>query len=318
VKKKSPPYAIIGCVILGVVAVGFFLKHERDVDAQTQAAITAAQQAQAAQDAKDAANAKPNISVASTPTDVRDVFYATQPLKAGEKLSPSFYEKKLTPKSLLPNAVDTKQDITGWYAVHAIEVGDALTSYNIKPTPPFMSGRLTPGMRLVALPIFNAQDNYTGGYIVDGDKVDLLWTTDTQDGSAKLSTQFLLQNITVLSIPGIPGPLQTDKTEGTNLTPPPGDSPSVAFEVTPEQAQALIYLEGAKNGQFAMILRGRPDTGVLKLKPFSGYDYLPNLNKIQTMSDRSILRVQELQKEIEAIEKQGPGTTNETPTPPNP
>jgi hypothetical protein len=100
---------------------------------------------------------------------------------------------------------------------------------------------------------------------------------------------------------------------------PPGDPISVAFEVTPEQAQALIYLTQNPQGKFSMILRARRDTGVVKIKAFQGADYVDNYKKIQRTTDNSIVRVQELQKQIEDQEKnQGQGNTNATPTPPSP
>ena len=54
----------------------------------------------------------------------------------------------------------------------------------------------------------------------------------------------------------VPGPpTKTDKTDGITPAPPPGDTIAVTFEVTPEEAQELIFLSDVKNGQFSMILR---------------------------------------------------------------
>ena len=64
----------------------------------------------------------------------------------------------------------------------------------------------------------------------------------------------------MLNVLYIPGPtIKTDKTDGITPAQPPGNGVAVTFEVTPEQAEALIYLSGLKNAQFSMILRSRRD-----------------------------------------------------------
>ena len=308
-KKKSPPYAIIGAVVLGVIAMFAYFSHEKALKEAEDAAL--AKQRADLQAEIDAANAaKAPAPVIEQPTNMRPVLYATQPIDPGVRISPNFFEKKLTPIDILPGAYTDKDDIVGWFATRNIEKGDPLTPSNIGKELPFMSGRISPGMRLLALPIFNSDINDTGGFIVDGDKVDLLYTTGA-------STQMVMQNVNVLYVPG--PPIKTEKTAGVNPVPTPGASISVAFEVTPEQAQALIYLAQNPSGKFSMLLRARRDTGETKIKPFNGEDYADNLKKIQRTTDASIQRVQDLQKEIEEQEKnQGQGNTNAPPTPPSP
>jgi Flp pilus assembly protein CpaB len=317
VKKKSPPYAIIGAAIFGVLAIFLFVQHEKAQEAETAKAI---------QDAKDkvladaAAAAKANQPVVQeAPTNMRNVFYATQPVDPGARISTAFFEKKLTPNNILPDAYTDGTDIVGWFATRRIEKGDPLTPRNIGKSLPYMSQRITPGMRALSLPIFNAQVNDTGGFIVDGDKVDLLYTTFTVDNAFILQTEMVMQNLSVLYVPG--PTIKTDKTDGINPAPPPGDPVAVTFEVTPEQAQALVFMVHVKNAQFSMILRSRRDNSEIKVKPFAAEDYAGNFDKVQRTTDKSILRVQDLEAKIEAEEKtQGQANTNETPnpTPPSP
>ena len=61
----------------------------------------------------------------------------------------------------------------------------------------------------------------------------------------------------VLFVPG--PPTRSDMTVGVTPAPAPGEPLSVTFLVTPEEAQALIFLSQVKNGHFSMILRGRND-----------------------------------------------------------
>jgi Flp pilus assembly protein CpaB len=126
-----------------------------------------------------------------------------------------------------------------------------------------------------------------------------------------------MQNVSVLYVPG--PQIKTDKTSGITPAPPPGDPIAVTVEVTPEQAEALIFLTNLKNGQFSMILRARRDDSEIKVKPFVGTDYdILNLGKVQRTVDRSVARVQELSDQIEAKEKANAAAaanTNETTTP---
>ena len=211
------------------------------------------------------------------------------------------------------SAYTDQSDIVGFYAIRNIEKGDPLTPRNIGKTLPYMSQRISPGMRAVALPIFNAEYNNTGGFVVDGDRVDLLYTTSP--GGLADRTQLVMQNLNVLYVPG--PKIESDQVNGIVPAPPPGDPISITFEVTPEQAQALVLMSQVKDAKFSMILRGRRDKSELKIKPFVAADYIDNFGKVQKTTDKSIARVQELAAKIEAEEKnQGSqGNTNETTTP---
>ena len=313
-KKKSPPYAIIGAALMGIVCVVLFMRWysaQEQAKADAIAKTTAAMQSQI-----DAANAKAAPTVVPTPTNMRNVFYATQPVEAGAKISSAFYEKKLTPNEILPDAYNEQSDIVGFYAIRNIEKGDPLTPRNIGKTLPYMSQRISPGMRAVALNVYNAQDNNTGGFVVDGDRVDLLLTPIS--GDTKIRTQMLMQNLTVLYVPG--PKIESDKVQGIVPVGAPGQALSVTFEVTPEQAQALVYFSSAGNAQISMILRARRDKSEIKIKPFEGSDYVANIPKVQRTTDKSYDRVRDLAQSIEAEEKKqgSQGNTNETPNPTQP
>jgi Flp pilus assembly protein CpaB len=311
VKKKSPPYAIIGAVVLGFICIFLFFQWKKTQDAAM--ADAAAKQAAAEQALKDAQNVPPPPPPAAANT--RNVYYATQPVEAGVKLSPAFFEKKATPVDILPDAYSDQNDVVGFYAIRKIEKGDPLTPRNIGKTLPFAEVRISPGMRTVSLPIFNADANFTGGFVIDGDRVDLLFTTFTADNSTPLRTELAMQNVSVFYVPG--PPIKTEKSDGLTPFPPPGAPISVTFEVSPEAAQALVFMSQVKNGHFSMILKARSEKGDIKIKPFIGADYYGNIQKIQKIVIKSDARVDDLAKEIAEQEKnQAPqGNTNETPTP---
>jgi len=313
VKKKSPPYAIIGAVLLGIIAIVAFVQWKKVQDQKAADAVAA--EAAKRQQEIDELKTKQQVTVTETNPNMRNVLYATQPVDAGVKISPAFFEKKLTPTDILPDAYTEQSDIVGFYAIRKIEKGDPLTPRNIGKSLPYMSQRIPPGMRAVSLPIFNAEVNDTGGFVVDGDRVDLLYTTNSTDNSILIKTQMVMQNLSVLYVPG--PQIKTDKTDGIVPIGPPGDPIAITFEVTPEQAQALIFMSQVKNAKFSMILRARKDTSEIKIKSFDASDYAGNFQKVQRTTDKSILRVQELAAKIEAEEKTqaAQGTTNETPTP---
>jgi Flp pilus assembly protein CpaB len=317
VKKKSPPYAIIGAVLVGILGIFLLLKWKAGIDASNAAALDA--QTKALQSQIDDLKTKNAQPVVQTDTNMRKVFYATQPVEAGAKISPAFYEMKLTPNDVLPEAYSDGTDLVGFYAIRPIEKGDPLTPHNVGKTLPYLSERIPPGMRAMALPIFNAGDvNYTGGSVVDGDYVDLLltsWLPASQSGTGQdtmIDTQTVLQDVQVLYIPQTQ--TRSDMTVGVTPTEPR----SITFMVTPEEAQALIYISQGKNVKFSMILRGRSDKVDTKLKPYEAG--LEDLHKLQKKTDASYDRVAELQKAIQDAEKKekaSQGSTNET-TPPTP
>jgi Flp pilus assembly protein CpaB len=313
VKKKTPPYAFIGAIVLFLIAIFALVQWKKAKDQQTADLIAA----QKAADDKALADAQEHaVTVAPTQTNMRNVLYATQPIEPGILISPGFYEKKLTPNDILPEAYSDQADITGWVAVRHIEKGDPLTPHNIGKEMPSLAQRLHPGMRAISLPIFNADTNDTGGFVVDGDHVDLLYTVSTPDDSVRVNTQTILQDINVIYVPG--PPTRSDTTEGVVPAPAPGGTLGVTFEVTPEEAQELIFLSQVKNGRFSMILRSGKDDAEVKIKGFNAADYDPtNLGRVQRTADKSIERVRVLAAEIAAKEKQAQRNTNETNTPPS-
>jgi Flp pilus assembly protein CpaB len=318
VKKKSPPYAIIIAAVVGIAGIFLLIKWKQGIDQQQADAL---KKLQADEDAKIADLQSKQVPVVQqTPTNMRNVYYATQPIEAGAKISPAFYEKKLTPNDVLPEAYAEGADIVGFYAIRPIEKGDPLSPHNIGKTLPFLAERIPPGMRAVALPVFNGgESNNTGGFAVDGDWVDLLFTLwDPTHDNAAIDTRTILQNVQVLYIPQ--QQTRSDMTVGVT----PSQPLSVTFLVTPEEAQTLIFLQQAKNARFSMILRGRNDRQEVKLKPYQ-ISSIDDLKKIQRKTDQSYDRVAQLQKEIEAAEQKekaqaSQGSTNETtpPTPPSP
>ena len=148
-KKKSPPYAIIIAVIVGFFGIFLLLKWKQGMADQQAAALKKVQDDLNAKIAD--IEAQKAQTVVTTNPDMRNVYYATQPVEAGQKISPAFYEKKPTPNDILPDAYGEGADIIGFYAIRPIEKGDPLTPHNIDKTLPYMSERIPAGMRALEI-----------------------------------------------------------------------------------------------------------------------------------------------------------------------
>jgi Flp pilus assembly protein CpaB len=309
VKKKSPPYAIIAAVVLGLVGIYIYFQIQARQNAAWDAKLKA--QADDYNTRLQQLQSQNNNQPAPAPTNMRNVLYATQPVEPGVLISPAFYEAKPTPVDILPDAYTDKSDIIGQFAIRHIEKGDPLTPRNVNKSQPTLSQRILPGMRMISLPVFNADANATGGFVVDGDFVDLLFTSGPV-------TQVALQNVKVAYVPG-PN-YNSDQMDGIGPMPAPNQKIAVTFEVTPEEAQMLVNLTSGLNGSFSMILRARADHTQVKIKPFNVTDLGGAFTKLQRIADRSNDRVQELAAQIAAEQKKTQGTPNETPppTPPSP
>ena len=111
-KKKSPPYAIIGAAVLAIIGIILVIQWKKSQDAAAAAALAAQQAALQAQ-----IDALKNQAPAPPPTAPQNnlfVYYATQPVEAGAKISSAFFEKKATPNEILPDAYTDATDIVGF------------------------------------------------------------------------------------------------------------------------------------------------------------------------------------------------------------
>ncbi len=112
----------------------------------------------------------------------------------------------------------------------------------------FMAVMLAPGMRAVAVPV--SVDNTAGGFILPGDRVDILVTHQTPraGGSGTVdSVQPVLRNIRVLAIDQ-----QVETAEKQNLI-----GATATLEVSPTDGQALVLAKAS--GTLSLMLRSYAD-----------------------------------------------------------
>lgn len=117
---------------------------------------------------------------------------------------------------------------------------------------PILSRQVSEGMRAISIRI----DDVIGvaGFVLPGDRVDILLTRNSDTNTSGMVTDVVLQNITVLGI---------DQTADQRT-----DEPIVArtatVEVTPEQAQKLALAQRA--GTLSLALRGATTTDEVEVR----------------------------------------------------
>lgn len=128
----------------------------------------------------------------------------------------------------------------------------------------FMAVMLSPGMRAIAVPV--SVDNTAGGFILPGDRVDILVTHQTpRTGGGTLdSVQPVLRNIRILAIDQ-----QVKTDDKQNII-----GATATLEVTPVDGQALILAKAS--GTLSLMLRSYADasgpSGVVTAAPVGGGD----------------------------------------------
>jgi len=111
-----------------------------------------------------------------------------------------------------------------------------------------LSGQLTPGMRAISMRSNDVAG--VGGFVLPGDRVDILLTRTLKEGAKEQSlVQVLADNVRVL---GVDQSADADK---------PIVTKSVTVEVTPEQAQAISL--GQSLGEVSLALRQSTDEAPL-------------------------------------------------------
>lgn len=303
-KKKPFNPLLLGAAVLGLIAFYIVYSQFQKMDEQRRLDMAA----QEARLRKEFESAKPGQVLVVDKEKKRPVIYAKVQIKSGDKIEAPMLEAKDTPETLLLAAYTRAEEVVGQYAATNIEIGEPMMPNNVSKQVQRMSVKLTPGFRAVSLPIEGAR-NVTGGFVTDGDLVDLLLTyriTAKQEGKEALSrTVIVLQNVKVLYAPG-PDDYRTDQTRSLKVR-PAGEM--VTFEVTPDQAEMLVQMSDM--GVYRIILRNRDDKVQWRTKGFSSTEFFDDDASAQRRANRSQQAADDIGKEIKrASEQTGGGTSN--------
>lgn len=143
-----------------------------------------------------------------------------------------------------------------------------------------LSGVVSPGMRAVSLRSNDVAG--VGGFVLPGDRVDILLTRAQGGGSEAASntlTQILASNVRVLGVD------QSDNDEADK----PVVAKAVTVEVTPEQAQSISL--GQQIGAISLTLRRVADEAPLTTKAMTVADLGPTPRKTAGVSAAPAIRV---------------------------
>lgn len=187
------------------------------------------------------------------------VVVASLPIERGTKLTPAMlkvvnYPKEAVPAGSFPT-VDQLAGPNARVAMRSMTANEPVLAAKLSGEggKTNLSGTLSPGMRAVS--VESSAVTGVGGFVLPGDRVDILVTREIGKGDAKTNvTQVLAENSLVLGVD------QTSDQE-TNK---PVVAKAVTVEVTPEQAQAVSLAQSI--GSITLSLRQISDSAPLARK----------------------------------------------------
>ena len=188
------------------------------------------------------------------------IVVAAAPLARGAVLQPDVLKIVNYPQDAAPaEAFHTVADVIGSdnnqrMALRAMVANEPILSGNVSGAGGRlgMSGVVAPGMRAVSLRTNDVAG--VGGFVLPGDRVDILLTRTTGTEQNSTVTQILAENVRVLAVD------QSDNVEADK----PVVAKVVTVEVTPDQAQTVSLAQSV--GQVTLTLRHVADDSPLTRK----------------------------------------------------
>lgn len=171
------------------------------------------------------------------------VLIATRDIQRGEKLAVedtswlAWPKKGIQPTFVTDATPDARENLESAVARSLIVTGEPIVDAKIihAGNAGLMAAILSPGMRAVTLRV--SPETASGGFILPGDRVDLLHT----QGS---STQMVFENVRVLAVNSFFSEnSETPHIDGANMT----------IELAPADAQ--VFLSKRSAGAFSVVLR---------------------------------------------------------------
>jgi len=181
-------------------------------------------------------------------------------------------------------AVDPEQ-IKGRVARTTIYPGEVILEHRLAPkgTPGGMAGILQNNTRAVTIKVDEASG--VAGFIMPGNRVDVLLTLDQKKFGDDPITQIVLQNLLVLG-----KGQDIDQKEGEK----PKVVPTVTLQVTPEEAERLAL--AAKEGHIILALRGYTENDTIATAGVKASDLVRSAQKTEAAFETGIAAPTETQK----------------------
>ena len=197
---------------------------------------------------------EPTASLDELELSNAEVLVASRDINLGAKLSGGDLDWVEWPENALPKGAVVKSDqpnaeevFTGQIAKAPIYEGEPIRSQRLIDTEKgFMAAILPKGKRAIAVSV--EAETTAGGFILPGDKVDLILTRESGDSSAYSET--ILENVRVLAIDSTTAGEQDQK----NLSP----QRTATLELSLEQAE--VVAQSQQIGTIALALRSAQDS----------------------------------------------------------
>lgn len=227
------------------------------------------------------------INVIAPSTGQVPVVVATQPVDRGVVLQPAFLKLVNLPADAAPaNVFHSIAELTGGkdqqrLAMRPLVANEPILASNVSGPGGRLnlSGTVAAGMRAVSLRSNDVTG--VGGFVLPGDRVDVLLTRSTVGGSdiTKTVTQVLAENVRVLGVD------QSDNDQADK----PVVTKAVTVEVTPDQAQSISL--GQMVGTVSLTLRHVADDSPLEHKSMAVADLNPTPRKVVAGPPAPAIRV---------------------------
>lgn len=186
----------------------------------------------------------------------RDVVVTTSDLTFGVKLDKSMLRLARYPKDAVPSgAYSTVDSVVGQTTKVFMGAREPVTDVKMSSRGGGLSMLIRPNMRAVSMEV--NQVSGVSGFVLPGDRVDVLVTVDLHTSSSNPVTNTLLQNIEVLA-----AGQKTSQKDGA-----PMSVQSVTLLVDPQGAEKVAH--AIHEGEIHLILRNPDDQGVDKVDQYS-------------------------------------------------
>ena len=191
-----------------------------------------------------------------TSANYRDVVVSATDLTFGVKLERTMLRTARYPKDAVPAGAYTSLDsVVGQTTKVFMGAREPVTAAKLSSRGGGLSMLVRPGMRGVSIEV--NQVSGVSGFVLPGDRVDVLITVDPHNGGENAVTRTLVQDIEVLAA--------GQKTQqGDNK---PLSVQSVTLLVDPEQAEILAH--ATHEGEIHLVLRNPQDQGQVEVSTFS-------------------------------------------------
>ena len=194
-----------------------------------------------------------------------DVLVAGVEISGGEVLSPDKLRWQAWPETTLSDQYITRDEkpdaitaLSGSFVNRAFTGGEPIREERLMETNiNLMSNKITPGRRAVAVKI--SAENTAGGFILPGDRVDVIHTVSTveiQGETPRNESQIIIANARVLAI------------DQTAVQSPEGSTigKTATLELLPDEAERIMAAEAS--GLLSLALRAVTDhSAVAEIAP---------------------------------------------------